>query len=518
MRKMMIAVILLTFALPSHQIAWGQRPSTGDLLGAAAINGLARGLAQGLASQDRRVPYYPPGRPPYPPGRPPGGYYQQPRTVYIQQQAPATPTAAAPPVQVEVTATSSSSSSSPLSLTPNITRATVKAAPKDVVKKIRDALKKDAIKQWDKIADGFDETMMNDEKAAVLAKKLLDEGGDTKKVSELLLAIENGEADIASRLITDLTGDPLKANQVAKEMKFGALLAEITDQLAEGEFTVSDINTWKKSFAKMKLAQKQQRTIDRCLAALKGILEFVELLGDYKEYTKVGVPVPTDPVTIVFCPCLTPDSVYVLDSTTFIVGTKDDMFSVDEGYLGMLATPPVYAGTPIAQTTTDVNAVTLVNSSSQTATYYLDDNTARTLAPGTQASFALPSSNTVSVNSRGRKTPFNVGKGKYVLSYGGNNTWSISATQVSVTLDNTANFFPLHCFINRNPHTVAPGDRLDLNAASGIIDVRFARDEDMSSTARYQFDTSGTYKIGIDRRDGKWALFSADAVPVVNNP
>ena len=151
-----------------------------------------------------------------------------------------------------------------------------------------------------------------------------------------------------------------------------------------------------------------------------------------------------------------------------------------------------------------------------TATYYLDDNTTRTLNPGTQASFALPASNTISVNSRGRKTSFNVGKGRYSLSQGGNNTWSIEATRVSVSLDNTANPFPLHCFINRVPHTVVSGDRLDLNAAGGIIDIRFARDEDMSSAARYQFDASGTYKIGIDKRDGKWALFPADAVPVVH--
>lgn len=497
---------LISFFLPLMLVSVCGHPAFGQDRRVQWENIVGSAIGSALANQ--RPPFPPGGRPPYPPydryGGPPI------RTVYVQQ--PAAPAAPPQQVQVAVTAVSASTSSTPLSFVPNITVATTPAAPKEVVKKMMDALKKNAYKQWDKIADGFDDALMTDEKAAFLAKKLLDTGQEKKKVSELLIAIENGETDIAGRLVSDLTGDPLEGMQVTKAMKFGELVSEITDQLEEGTFTNSDISAWKKAFAKMKLAAKQQKAVDRCLAELKGILDFIEILSDYKPSVK-PIPVPTDPVALVFCPTLPNGAVFALDSMRFLVGTDDDVFSVDEGYLvDKVAIPPTYATTPVSQTTTTVNAVTLVNSANQNATYYLDDNTGRTLAPGTQATFAVPGSGSISVNSRGRRSPFTVGTGRYSLSYTGNNTWSVTTALVSVTLDNFGNPFPLNCFVNREPYIISPGGHLGLELEGGVIDVQFARGEDVSQTARYQFDANGTYKIGLDKRDGKWALFPADAV------
>lgn len=482
--------------------------TAGEAIGLSFLNGINR-LAEQQNRPPHHHPHHPPHRPPYGPPRPPqSSYYRPPaRTVYVQAQPQVTPTASA---RVE-TAQTVAAPLPPPALTPNPARTDIKKAPKEVIRKIESALKKKAYKIWEPVADELEKAAMDEDKAAALAKQLIDEGKDTKKVAELLVAIEKGEADLASKLITELTEDPLTANKISKEIKFGELLSEITDQISEGDFDSSDLSSWKKAIGKMKLPTKQQKAANKGLAAMKEVLELIELFSEYKENSKWVIAAPTGPVSIIYCPTLGQTNVYALDENVFVAGTNEDDFWADEASLDMIDLPPAYSVAPIPQTREDVNSTTLVNETGQTATYYLDDGATRQLVSGTQAAFEVPGSATVSLSSGGRKRPFTVEKGRYYLSYDGGNIWSLKLPRFSVTLDNSDNPLPLECYVNRSPHTVPAGGRLDLKAESGVIDIQFARDENASNGARYQFDSTGTYKIGIGKQDGKWALFPAGA-------
>ena len=498
-----------------NQLHQSGKISTGGAIGLSVLNG----LSQMAEHQNHHHPPHPGSYGSYgsyhdPYHRPPYHRPPQIQTVYVRPPATTTAATTATPAIVQTQTAHTVATQSPtLVLTPNPTAVTVKKLPKDVIRKIEKELKKIAVEIWEPIADELETATLNEDKAASLAQTLIDEGKDKKKIAELLVAIENGEADVAAKLISEMTDDPLAGNKVSKEIKFGVLLSEIEDQLAEGSFDASDISSWKKDIAKMKLPSKQQKIVNKGLDALKDVLELIEIFNGYKENAKLNVTAPIGPVSIIYCPSLSLTSAYALDEGVYIAGTDEDYFWTDEDYLSMLNLPPTYAVTPIVQTKSDVNSTTIINDTEQTATYYLDDNAARKLTPGTQATFDTPRSATVSLNSGGRKRPFTVKAGKYYLSYDGNNAWSLKQSQLTVTLDNSENPLSVECFVNRSPHTVSAGGRLDMKIDGGIIDIQFARDENISNAARYQFDSNGTYKIGICKQDGKWALFPENAVP-----
>jgi hypothetical protein len=259
----------------------------------------------------------------------------------------------------------------------------------------------------------------------------------------------------------------------------------------------------KKLIDKAKLPPKVKKDAQKTLGTFKDALKILDILTTFKESSKAVIPVPTDVVTVIYCPSLSTETVYAIDSETYLM--KGDEFQIaEEDISDAFPQIPVYSN-PVALSIQSTNQISLVNTTDRSATYRLDDNVSRTLASGKKASFSVPKSGTVSIISQGYWKSFSVGSGNYTLTYS-NKAWSIVVKPVVVTLSN-ASPLPFYCFADRTEYTINSGEYVTFTSSNGILDLQFARSEDTGNRAVYQLEENASYKIGLDQRDNKWALF-----------
>ncbi|MDR2439312.1 MAG: hypothetical protein LBE12_08085 [Planctomycetaceae bacterium] len=430
-----------------------------------------------------------------PPYRPPV-YVQQPtRTVIVQ--SPTTVTSAS--VQTE----NASVTETPLTLTKNSITVTAKPATKDVVNKAKNVLNKEITEKLESFIDSLKDSVMSEEKANIIAQKFLDEGKDKKKIADFLNAVNNGDAETAGKLVSELADDPFEGNKIAQTINLGTQLAELEDTIQNGEFEPSDISDLKKLIDKAKLPAKVKKDAQKTLGIFKNTLKILDILTEFRESSKTIIPVPTDIVTVIYCPSLPAESVYAIDSETYLM--KGEEFRIaEEDISDAFPQIPVYSN-PVLQSAQTTNQISLVNTTNQTATYRLDDKVSRTLTSGKKASFSVPKSGTISIISQGYWKSFSVGSGNYSLDYS-SKAWSIVVNPIKVTISNNSPL-PFHCFADRTEYTINSGEQISFTSNNGILDLQFARSEDTGNRAAYQLKDSASYKIGLDQRDNKWALF-----------
>ncbi|GHT45565.1 hypothetical protein FACS189454_05270 [Planctomycetales bacterium] len=464
---------------------FGGQPSGGQIAG-AIIGGVINAAAEEARRERWRQQYM---------------QSVQPRTIVVQQTQSAPTETPAIPVSVSA---NSVKPQPPLALKKNVNSVFAQPATKDVVNKAKTALKKEIAAKLESILDLMGEEIMDEEKANVLAKKFMDEGKDKNKITAFLAAVNNNDAAAAGTLAAELTGDPLEGNKITKSISFGNELSDIRDSIQNGDFGSQDFSDLKKMIGKSKTSSKVKKNIQKLLAGVKNSFDVLEIFEAYKDLAKTIIPAPTSPVTVVYCPSLAQNVVYAVNSETFMI--YGDAFAIAEDDISY-AFPqiPVYAN-PVPQDKQQSYQVSVVNSSDRTATYRLDDNASRTLAPGTRATFSAPKSGAVNISSRGRWKPFYVAPGTYSFAYS-DGDWSLTTLQIAITLDNSENPLPLCCFAAGQELVVAAGESVTLNSGTGILEIQFARDENTDHRATYLFESDGVYKIGLDQRDNKWALF-----------
>jgi hypothetical protein len=460
----------------------GKRPSDAQIVGS-----IIGGVINAAAEADRRRRYE--------------ERFSQPTTRTVVVQAPSAP--AQIPVQVGTTRVAEPPK---VTLAKNTTAVTAKPATKEVVNKAKNALNKTMGDKLETFLDSLEDATMTEDKANALAQKWLDEGKDKKQISDFLNAINNGDEDIAGKLASDLTGDPLEGSKIAKAVKLGRQLSELQDSVQNGEFGTQDFADLKKLIDRANLPAKSKKSSQRILAGLKDNLKLLEILTAFKDLSKTVIPAPTTAVTVIYCPSIPSDAIYAVDTETYMV--KGNEFSIEEEDISdAFLQIPVYANpVPQSTSTTPVNQCRLVNSSGRTATYRLEDNTSRTLEQGQNVSFPVTASGTISVSSQGRWKSFSVGTGTYKLDYSGG-AWSVVVEAITVTLDNYGNPLPFYCFVDGTEQLLNPGEQVTFNSENGVIEIQFARNEDTRNRAVYQFENSATYKIGLNQTDGKLALF-----------
>jgi hypothetical protein len=442
-----------------------------------------------------------PDRRPGPPDRwrPPRPYDFEPprRVVYIEQS----------PVVATTVQTTSAATTEPvklLSLIENPTTIIVPTAPKDVVNKAKKLLAKEIVKKLESVVESLEDSVMTEDKANSIAQKFINEGKDKKKVSDFLSAINSGDADIAGKIVTELSDDPFEANKIVKEINLNKQITEFSESIQDENFTKQDSSNLKKLIDKAKLSLKIKKNVQKAIKEFDEYLGILEILTSYKASSKETILAPTGVVTVIYCPSLQQDVAYALDSQVYIIN-GDEFGKDEEDISATFPKIPVY-NNPISQSTQQTKQVNLINSTDRTATYHLDDNTSRTLEAGKKATFDLPSSETIRVRSQGRWKAFSVGTGNYAFNYSGG-VWSIVSNQLTITLDNSANPLPFTCFINEQEHTIGPGEQISFTASNGVFDVQFARNENVNNRATYVIEENGSYKIGLDQKDNKWALF-----------
>ncbi|MDR2346879.1 MAG: hypothetical protein LBE18_12520 [Planctomycetaceae bacterium] len=471
----------------------GFKPSKEAQIAGAIVGSLGRVIDDAARrDRERREAERHYNRPPY---RPPVYVQQPPRTVIIQ--SPATVTSAS--VQTENAAVAES----PLTLTKNTTIVTAKPATKDIVNKAKNVLNKEIAEKLESFIDSLKDSVMSEEKANTIAQKFLDEGKDKKKIADFLNAVNNGNAETAGKLVSELTDDPFEGSKIVQTINLGTQLSELEETIQNGEFEPSDISDLKKLIDKAKLPAKVKKDAQKTLAAFKNALKILDTLTSFRESSKAVIPVPTNAVTVIYCPSLQADAVYAVDSETYLI--KGDEFSVaEEDISDAFPQIPVYSN-PVLQSTQTKNQISLANTTDRTVTYRLDDKVSRTLTSGKKASFAVPTSGTISVISQGYWRSFSVGSGNYSLDYS-NKAWSIVVNPIKVTISNNSPL-PFYCFIDRTEYTINSGEQISFTSNNGILDLQFARSEDTGNRAAYQLEDSASYKIGLDKRDNKWALF-----------
>jgi hypothetical protein len=432
-------------------------------------------------------------RPPY---RPPVYVTPQPRTVIVQS-----PTTTVTPAVVKTD--TASVTEPPLTLTKNSTTVTAKSATKDIVNKTKNILNKEIAEKLESFIDSLKDSVMSEEKANIIAQNFLDEGKDKKKIADFLNAVNNGDAQIAGKLVSELSDDPFEGNKITQLINLGTQLSEFEETLQNGEFEPSDISDLKKLIDKAKLPTKVKKEAQKFLGSFKDILKIRDILTAFKEYSKTVIPVPINDVTVIYCPSIPADNIYAVDFETFLM--KGDGFKiVEEDISDAFPQIPVYSN-PVSPSVQQTKQVCLINTTNQTATYRLDDKVSRTLASGKKASFAVPTSGTINIISQGYWKAFSVGSGNYSLDYS-NKTWSIVVNPIKITIINNSPL-PFHCFADRTEYTINSGEQILFTSSNGILDLQFARNEDTGNRVVYQLEESASYKIGLDQRDNNWALF-----------
>jgi hypothetical protein len=478
----------------------GGQPGLGkpsDWQVAGAIIGGALNVAAEAARRDRERRewenrYYNPPRP-----RPPV-YVQQPttRTVIVQS-----PTTTVTPAVVQTNA--ASVTEPPLTLTKNSTTVTAKPATKDVVNKAKDILNKEIAEKLESLLDSLKDTVMSEEKAKEIAEKFVAENKDKKKVADFLNAVSNDDAEVAGKLVSELADDPFEGNKIAKAINLGSQLSDLGETVQNGKLSAQDIADLKKLIDKATLPAKVKKETQKTLAAFKDSFKILEILTEFKESSKTEIPVPTSEVTVIYCPSLPSNAVYAVNSETYLM--KGEEFSIaEEDISEAFPQIPVYTN-PAPQSVQQTNQISLVNTTDRTATYRLDDKVSRTLESGKKASFSVPNSKTISIISQKYWKEFSVESGNYTLAYSGG-IWSVVVKPITVTLINNSPL-PFYCFADRTEHIINSGEQISFTSSNGVLDLQFARDENIGNRAVYQLEENASYKIGLDQRDGKWALF-----------
>ncbi|MDR2756571.1 MAG: hypothetical protein LBC20_12775, partial [Planctomycetaceae bacterium] len=470
------------------------KPSDAQIAG--AIVGGVLGIAAEAARRDRERRewenrYNPPPRP-----RP--QVYVQPQTRTVIVQSPTT-TVTPAVVQTET----ASVTETPLTLTKNSTTVTANPATKEIVNKVKNVLNKEITEKLESFIDSLKDSVMSEEKAKSIAEKFLEEGKDKKKIADFLNAVNNDDAETAGKLVSELADDPFEGNKIAQTISLGTQLTELEETIQDGEFENNDISDLKKLIDKAKLPAKVKKDAQKTLGAFKDTLKILDTLTEFKESSKAVIPVPTGIVTVIYCPSLPAETVYALDSETYLM--KGNEFRIaEEDISDAFPQIPVYSN-PVPQSAQQTSQISLVNTTDRTATYRLDDKVTRTLASGKKASFSVPKSGTISIISQGYWKSFSAGSGNYTFSYSGG-VWSIAVQSITVTINNSSPL-PFHCFADRTEYTINSGEQITFTSSNGVLDLQFARSEDIGNRAVYQLEESASYKIGLDQRDNKWSLF-----------
>ncbi|MDR2171630.1 MAG: hypothetical protein LBP59_15920 [Planctomycetaceae bacterium] len=463
----------------------------------AQIAGLVIGGV--LNNLSNRPPNRPPFRPPYrPPYRPPVEVHYVPAPTYVQTPSVVTP------ATVQNATANAAEQVKPLTLTENPTIINAPLAPKDIVNKAKKDVNKAIEKKLDDLIELLEESVMSEERATAIAQKFISEGKDKKKVSNFLSAINNDNSEFAEKIVMELTDDPLEGMKIAGEISLSKKIAEFSDSIESDEFSKQDSKELEKLISKANLPSKTKKEVKKIINILESNLEVLEILKEYKPSTKTTILAPTGVVTVIYCPSLQQDVAYALDDDTYIVN-GNEVAKDEEDISGSFPKVPAY-NNPISQSTQQISQISLTNSTSRTATYHLDDNISRKLESGKKATFDVPSSGVVHISSQGRWKAFTIGAGNYDFDYTGG-AWSVVSKPITVTLDNSANPLPFTCFIDRTEYTIDPGDRISFTSSNGILDIQFARNENTNNRASYIIEESVTYKIGLDQKDNKWALF-----------
>jgi len=455
------------------------------------------------------------------------------------------------PSEVTVTSSSGVSESGERSVwfPPNLTVPVISFVPPQMIKTLWKEIYETLQFQVEQIREILSETDVTSE---VLAAQLKEKGAKPEQLTELVLALENGEASAVSRIWITAGGDPAEASKIARIVGLVSLLEGIEDSIEEQEISVNDLRNFKRALDKAKLNKETEKAIKSSLGTLENLLKAMELYQNRpKNEPRNDMFVPDGNVLLLLHPKMPGGLVMALDENVFVAGThgikknhaakdeeeKDeeekaedndegDHLKALEGSLeNYIAAFPLSQATPVVSGTAS-GQFTLKNTGTDALDFTVGQSK-HTLASGETESYAFPVSGKIefsvtktrNTSSGGRrstarqqnyqdKQEMPIAKGITYDCAVESGTVTLSPQPVEITLDNSLNPYPFYVVEGEGqPVEVLPGETQIIGTAKGIVTVRFARSENPGDFAVYEFTKTDTYKPAIQEVDGKWSLF-----------
>ena len=391
--------------------------------------------------------------------------------------------------------------------------------------------------QIERIRDAVSET---DVSAETLTAHLKEKGATPEQLTELLMAIEEGETSSVSRIWIILGGDPVMGSKISRTIELIVLLDEMESAVEEQGFSSADIRSFKRAFDKSKPSKTAESTVKGCLSAMEALVAALPLcLNRSEDESEYEIYIPENDVIILLYSKWPKGVIQALDAGTFVVGIhgmenalKDedapDILKVVEGSLGdYIDALPTSESKPVVSDTA-IARFTLRNTGSDALDFTLGKEK-KTLAAGATESYAFPDSGkigfsvkktrtvtsgagwrqTTQQQSYQEKTELPILRGVTYDCAITSGTPALSPLAVEITLDNQFNPRPFHLVVDNAVVVVAPGETQVIGAA-GVVTVRFARSADPNDVAVYEFTRTSTYVPAIQQADGKWSLFAAE--------
>lgn len=508
-----------------------------------------------------------------PHGHQPG--YNTPRTNVVVVQPPAEPVAETPvTVTVTTTAIPSNSSSSAsgvvvtasagadesisasasvsvseqVGLPPNPTSSNVEPVSSAAFRSLLRDLDEAMTEQTDRIRDALSDDDLSPE---VLIAKLKEKGATKEQQNELILAFENEEFSVVSRLWITAGGDPIEAGRISRTLNLVARLESVEQAIEDDEFSSDDLRHFRRLFDKSKQDRKTEGIVKRCLANLGLFLDLRQRIDEAsKRKEAASVAVPEGEAKVVFHSKWPAGAILALDEDTFIVGTKmtgagkekkrksEEEGDTEKNLLEIVETsldeylprPPVSETAPIASGAAG-NRFTLHNTGSEAIVFTLGREK-KTLAPGETGSYVATESGSIAVavtktrtvstgggRRRGGTTQQSYQETQSLAAAAGiayegrsvSGVVTLTPLKTEITLDNTENTQPFHLEVDGVVVTVSAGESQMVGEATGAVSIRFARSDDPGDIVSYELTETKTCKPAISTADGKWSLFDQDA-------
>jgi hypothetical protein len=388
---------------------------------------------------------------------------------------------------------------------------------------------KESLKQKNEIIrNTFSETTLSLE---TIITKMKENNVTVADQSAMITAFEEGDAAAIQRIWIIVTNNIKEAGQLSQAVKVLSALDSFGESIEEGEFSVDDFKSVRKTIEKSKLDKeidKKIKPVLNSIALLVGVHEQLSALRPSKAAAKASetVTIPDESVTLIIRPGQNSKEVFAVDERTFIVGKKVELVEVVEGTLDDFVQKPIIVDeTPIVSPVTE-NQITLSNPADNTESVRFSlDNKTKTLAVGETQSYPLPSSGAVKIYSTKTRTVSSGRRRNQTQTYQDSQSFSVTAgitydvrsdsekgkvivpRPVEITLDNSNGTMPFNLTIEDQPITVEPSETKTFKADNGILTIQFIQSEEPNDIVSIKFYKSQTCKPAIVKNNNKWALF-----------
>ncbi|MDR1289798.1 MAG: hypothetical protein LBK06_01205 [Planctomycetaceae bacterium] len=399
------------------------------------------------------------------------------------------------------------------------------------IKSIQAAVKEKLEEQIELVREILSESNFSNES---ISAKLKEKNASAANQSAMITAIDDGDTTTVQRIWIEVVGDVKEAGQLSRMVKFLSELSEFEKSIDDKEIEAGGFKNIRKAFEKIKLGNEIEKKLKPVITSIALIAEVNELLAALKLPKGLqvlddgAIYLPEDEVTIIINPKQNPNDIFAVNESMFIVGQKEKTFDVIKGTLDDFV-PKLPDAAESQITSQDAgNQVTLSNPASNTESVNFNlTKDAVTLASGATQSYPFPPNGQITINvtktrlvttGRRRQLPqkykdtqtANIAAGvTYDFQVDGDKNVKIVPRPVSITLDNSKGTVGFNLLVDGRLETIEPSGTKTFTADDGILNIQFARSEDINDTASLNFYQSITIKPAISTKDGKWALFPA---------